>query len=186
MNYPIAKGMSMACSGLCLVFACSLASPLMTAQSAQPAITLEPPAGLELQAHALDAQGNRLPEAPANFRRLGEAHVGESADVHTLTFRFAETAKLTEIKTTSDFKIERGGSCAGGNTYRRAVPARCWSRFTPQGPGNRIGHLTVSTNLSAKPMAFGLGGYGYAPIVSFLPSHINTVPGTSPVPSKAC
>jgi hypothetical protein len=180
MNYPIAKGMSMACTGLCLVFACSLASPRMTAQSAPPAITLEPPAGLELQAHALDAQGNRLPEAPSNFRRLGEAQVGESADVHTLTFRFAETAKVTEIKTTRDFKIERGGSCEAGNTYQKGSTCTLLARFTPQGPGNRLGNLTVSTNLSAKPMAFGLGGYGYSPIVSFVPSMITTVPGTYP------
>jgi hypothetical protein len=180
MNHPIAKVMSVACSGLCLVFACSLASPLMTAQSAQPAITLEPPAGLELQAHTLDAKGTRLPEAPENFRRLGEARVGEAADVHTLTFRFAETAKLTEIKTTRDFKIEKGGSCEAGNTYKKGSTCTLLARFTPQGPGNRLGHVAVNTNLSVTPLAFGLGGYGYSPIVSFVPSQINTVPGTYP------
>jgi Bacterial Ig-like domain (group 3) len=180
MNYPIAKVMSMACSGLCLVFACSLASPLMTAQSAQPAITLEPPAGLELQVHTLNAQGNRLPEAPENFRRLGEAHVGESADVHTLTFRFAETAKVSGIKSTNDFRIEPGGSCAEGNTYEAKSTCTLLVRFAPKGAGNRLGRVTFITNRSVTPMAFGLGGFGYAPIISFIPSIINTVPGTYP------
>jgi sugar lactone lactonase YvrE len=131
-----------------------------------------------LQAHAFDAKGNRLPEAPANFRRLGEARMGEAADVHTLTFRFAETAKLTEIKSTNDFRIEPGGSCFKGNTYTAGSTCSLLVRFTPQGAGNRLGHVTVSTNLSASPMAFGLGGYGYAPIVSFIPSIINTLPGS--------
>jgi Abnormal spindle-like microcephaly-assoc'd, ASPM-SPD-2-Hydin len=180
MNHHIAKVMSMVYTGLCLVFACSLASPRMTAQSAPSAITLEPPAGQELQAHTLDGQGNRLPEAPANFRRLGEAHVGESADIHTLTFRFAETAKLTGIKSTRDFKIERGGSCEAGNTYQKGSACTLLVRFTPQGTGNRLGRVTISTNLSVTPLAFGLGGYGYAPIVSFVPSIINTVPGSYP------
>jgi Bacterial Ig-like domain (group 3) len=180
MNRPIARSLFTACTGLSLVFACSLSSPRITAQAAQAAITLEPPSGLELQAHTVDAQGNRLPEAPANFRRLGEARVGEAGDVHTLTFRFAETTKVTGIKTTSEFRIEKGGSCEAGNTYQKGSTCTLLTRFTPQGPGNRLGHLTVSTNLSATPMAFGLGGYGYSPIISFIPAVITTVPGTYP------
>jgi hypothetical protein len=133
-----------------------------------------------MQAHAFDAKGNRLPEAPANFRRLGEARMGETADVHTLTFRFAETAKLTEIKSTNDFRIEPGGSCLKGYTYTAGSTCSLLVRFTPQGAGNRLGHVTVSTNLSATPMAFGLGGYGYSPIVSFIPSVITTLPGSYP------
>lgn len=47
------------------------------AQSPHPAITLDPPTGWELQTHAFDAGGKRLPDGPANFRRLGEARAGE-------------------------------------------------------------------------------------------------------------
>jgi hypothetical protein len=180
MNHSLANITKMACTGLCLVFACSLGSRCVIAQSSQTAITLEPPAGLELQAHTFDGQGNRLPETPNNFRRLGEGRVGEAADVHTLTFRFAETAKLIGIKSTKDFRIEPGGSCAEGNTYEAKSTCTLLVRFTPQGAGNRLGHVTLNTSLSPTPFAFGLGGYGYAPIVSFVPSVITTLPGSYP------
>ena len=180
MNRSIANTIPMACAGLLLAFTCSLNSRSISAQSPQTAITLEPPAGLEMQAHLFNGQGNRLPEAPANFRRLGEAHMGEAADVHSLTFRFAQTANLTGIKSTKDFRIEPGGSCAEGNTYQAKSTCTMLVRFTPQGAGNRLGHVTLSTNLSPTPFAFGLGGYGYAPIISFIPAIISTLPGSYP------
>jgi sugar lactone lactonase YvrE len=148
----------------------------------QPArtITLDPPTGLDLQAHTVDSKGNALPEAPANFRRLGEATVGEVADLHTLTLRFSQTTRITGISVTKDFKIEQGGSCVEGDVYENGSTCRLLVRFTPQGPGNRVGKLTVSHEGSATPDAFGIGGYGYSPIVSFIPSIITTVPGTYP------
>ncbi|HWG21097.1 MAG TPA: Ig-like domain repeat protein [Terracidiphilus sp.] len=158
----------------CLLISCA------SAQTAKQSITLDPPTGWELQAHSMKTIGEMLPPAPANFRRLGEATVGEPADLHTLTLRFSETAKLTAIKSTPDFRIEQGGSCEAGNTYAKNTTCTLLVRFTPQGAGNRLGHLTVSTNLSPTPMAFGLGGYGYSPIISFVPAVISTVPGTYP------
>jgi hypothetical protein len=133
-----------------------------------------------MPAHTFDGQGNRLPEAPANFRRLGEGRVGEAADVHTLTFRFAEATTLTGIRSTKDFRVEPGGSCAAGSTYQAKSTCTLLVRFTPKGAGNRLGHVTLSTNLSPTPAAFGLGGYGYAPIVTYLPSKIITLPGSYP------
>jgi len=181
------KTSPIAASALCLALACAItsASRAQSVQPAhqvqpQPAITLDPPTGWELQAHTYDSKGVALPPAPANFRRLGEAKVGEVADLHTLTLRFAENTTLTGIKTTPDFRIEQGGSCVEGNVYGKNTTCTLLVRFTPQGAGNRLGHLTVSTGLSATPMAFGLGGYGYMPVINFIPSAISTIPGTYP------
>ena len=146
----------------------------------RPAVTLEPPTGWELQAHSFDGKGNRLPDSPANFRRLGEVRAGETGDVHTLTLRFAETTRLTGITATKEFRVEKGGSCETGNTYAKDTTCTLLMRFTPKGAGNRLGRLSVSTNLLATPMAFGLGGYGYAPIISFIPAQISTLPGSYP------
>lgn len=173
---------------LALAFACALpirahaqtAPASLPAAPPHPAITLEPPSGWELQAHSFDARGTRLPTAPANFRRVGEARMGQPADIHTLTLRFSERTTLTSIRSTRDFRVENGGSCTRGTTYGKDATCTVLVRFTPQGPGNRVGHLLIGTGTSATPMAFGLGGYGYAPIVSFIPAQITTVPGSYP------
>ena len=173
-------------SALCAVLALLCLQPMhIAAQSSRvittsPAITLDPPTGLDLQAHAFDSKDNRLPEAPANFRRLGEARVGEVADLHTLTLRFSRTTRITGISISKDFQIEQGGSCVEGNVYDKGSTCRLLVRFTPQGPGNRLGKLTVANSISATPDAFGLGGAGYMPAVSFIPSIITTVSGTYP------
>ncbi len=100
------------------------------------AITLDPPTGWDLQVHSFDAKGNALPEAPANFRRLGEAKAGESGDVHTLTLRFSQPDTLLHIKSTADFRIEQGGSCVEGSSHAADTTCTLLVRFTPQGPGN--------------------------------------------------
>lgn len=164
--------------GAVVSLACLL--PVSTYSQAARSITLDPPTGWELQAHTMDSKGNLLPAAPANFRRLGEATIGKQADLHTLTLRFSQTTRITAISITRDFVIEQGGSCVEGNVYEKDSTCRLLVRFTPQGPGNRLGKLTVSHTASATPDAFGIGGYGYAPIVSFIPSMITTVNGTYP------
>lgn len=179
MNSPLAKVVAMTGPGLCLLLAYAAAAPAH-AQAAQQAITLDPPGGIERQVHEFDARGNALPPAPANFRRLGEAKVGETADVHTLTLRFAADTKLTSLKTTKEFAIETGGSCEEGISYSKGSACTVLVRFAPKGAGNRLGHLMVTTDVSAKPMAFGLGGYGYSPIVTWIPAVINTVPASFP------
>ncbi len=147
------------------------------------AITLDPPTGGDLQAHAFDAHGNLLPEAPANFRRLGEAKAGEAGDVHTLTLRFSQADNLLHIQSTPDFRIEQGGSCVEGGSYAADTTCTLLVRFTPQGPGNRLGRLLITHSASGSapvPMAFGLGGNGYSPVINFIPSTISTVPGSYP------
>src|SRR6185437_1755492 len=179
---------SIASATLSAVLVCALpvgthaqsVQPSDSARSPQPAITLDPPTGWELQAHSFDGRGNRLPDSPANFRRLGEAQIGESADIHSMTLRFSQDVTLTSIKSTPDFRIENGGSCNEGTSYAKGATCTVLVRFTPQGAGNRMGHLKVGTNLSATPMAFGLGGYGYAPVLSFVPAQFSTLPGTYP------
>jgi hypothetical protein len=188
----IAKALRIACPELFLALACML-TPLSHAQSAklaqpaatlrqapQPAITLDAPTGWDFQEHAFDARGNVLPEAPPNFRRLGEVKVGEVGAVHTLMLRFAETLTLTHIKSTRDFRIEKGGSCVEGGVYAASTTCTLLVRFTPKGPGNRLGRLVVTQSGSVSPYAFGLGGFGYQPVISFIPSVISTLPGTFP------
>ncbi len=67
-----------------------------------------------------------------------------------------------------------------GNRYAEGDSCILLVRFTPQGAGRRLGKLTIAHTASPKPMAFGLGGNGYAPIISFTPAIITTVPGTFP------
>jgi hypothetical protein len=219
MKYFIARGLRITCPDLCLVLACLL-TPLIHAQSAngvqsapaatpveamQRVITLEPPTGWDLQVHAFDVHGNALPGAPATFRRLGEVKVGDVGEVHALTLRFAETVKLTSIKSTPDFRIERGGSCVEGGIYAANASCTVLVRFTPKGPGHRLGHLLIShagsgavansastsgsqlasgsvtqSGSGVQLAAFGLGGVSYEPVISFIPSIITTVPSSYP------
>lgn len=166
-----------ALSGLSLMLPAVMAHSTTAAQVRQ-AITLDPPSGEDLRAHSMNTQGEVLPFTPANFRRLGEAKLGEAADARTLTLRFAEGGRITGMQASKDFRIEQGGSCETGNRYAKDSTCTLLVRFVPQGAGNRVGRLTVATDTSATPMAFGLGGFGYSPIVSFIPSVISTVPGT--------
>jgi hypothetical protein len=41
-----------------------------------------------------------------------------------------------------------------------------------------LGKLTIANTASAQPASIGLGGSGFAPVVSFIPAIITTVPGT--------
>jgi len=173
--HPFVK---LACPVLALALACLLPTP--APGQAAAAITLEPPTGLDLQAHAFNSKGEPLPAAPANFQRLGEARMGQVADLHTLTLRINQTTRITEISISKDFKIEQGGSCVKGNVYEKGSTCRMLVRFTPQGPGNRLGNLKVSHTASPTPDSFGLGGTAYMPVISFIPAPLSTVPGTYP------
>ncbi|HTX77048.1 MAG TPA: hypothetical protein VMD29_12640, partial [Terracidiphilus sp.] len=179
MKYAAAKTSLLACLALIALPACLL-SPPMQAQTAPPVITLDPPTGWELQAHLFDGNGKRLPEGPANFRRLGEARTGQLADLHTLTLRFSETAKLTGIQSTKDFRIEQGGSCVEGNVYQKGSTCRLLVRFTPQGAGRRTGRIDVSYAGASSPVPMVLSGFSYEPVISFIPAVIATIPASYP------
>lgn len=118
--------------------------------------------------------------APVNFHAFASAHVGENTIPERLTLHFAASTTLTQITSTKDFQVEQGSTCIEGGNYSAGESCTLLVRFTPQGAGRRLGKLTVSHTASATPFALGLGGYGYAPVVSFTPAVISTVSGTYP------
>lgn len=152
----------------------------VVAQSAKPVISLDP--GQTSNAtSAIRVKGEAsFANAPANFHSFPSARVGESTYVETLTLRFAASTKLTKIESSKDFQVEQGGSCAAESIFAAGDSCTLLVRFTPQGPGQRLGKVTISHTTSAEPYAFGIGGFGYAPVVSFTPAIITTVPGTLP------
>jgi hypothetical protein len=169
----------------CTIVACFFTVASSAGQSHATAprsvITLDPPTGWDLQVHAFDAQGNALPEGPANFRRLGEVKEGEPGDLHTLTLRFSETVTVDHIKSTPDFRIEQGGTCAEDSVFQANTTCTLFVRFTPQGPGRRLGRVLITHSGSgSNPVPFVVSGFSYQPVISFIPSTITTVPGTYP------
>ena len=123
---------------------------------------------------------SRQARAPADFYVFAPAVSGEEADVEVLTLRFTSATTLIRIASTSrDFVIEQGGSCVAGRAFAFGDTCSLRMRFVPQGAGNRLGRLTIEhTADTGTPAGIGLGGNGYAPVVSFTPAIINTVPGS--------
>jgi large repetitive protein len=114
--------------------------------------------------------------APANYHVFAAATVGRDAGVEALTLNFDGETRLTRIESKNkDFAVESGGTCHEGNAYARGDSCTLLVRFNPQGPGRRLGFVTVTHSAEATPMSFGLTGNGYAPVVSFTPSQITTV-----------
>jgi Bacterial Ig-like domain (group 3) len=169
---------------LCPVFLASTAFPQSTdvvAQSAKPVISLEPSAAPNTAAGAALLRGEAsFVNAPANFHSFPSAQVGENSNVEHLTLRFAASTKLTKIESTKDFKIEQGGSCVEESFFAAGDSCTLLVRFTPQGPGPRLGKVTIANTASPQAFSLGLAGNGYAPVVSFTPAVITTVPGTFP------
>lgn len=134
------------------------------------------PAGAALARLPGDATFER---APANYHVFAAASVDTDAGVEVLTLQFAAETRLTHIVSKNrDFTIEPGGTCREGNSYPRGGACSLLVRFNPQGPGHRLGFINVTNSAEATPMSFGLVGNGYAPVVSFTPSTITTIPGT--------
>jgi hypothetical protein len=157
-----------------------LASTLSLAQPSKPVITLDPPEGRIFMNETLAPGEASFAGAPPNFRSFESAQVGEIANLQRLTLHFAETAKLTKITASKDFRVEQGSSCVEGNVYEANGSCMLLVRFTPQGPGARLGKVTIAHTASAEPFSIGLGGNGYAPVLSFTPALITTVAGTYP------
>jgi len=156
-----------------------LAATLCFGETPKAAITLEPQDAHEVAALAQVKGEIAFAGVPANYYVFRSAGAGEVADVERLTLHFNTATKLTKIESTKDFKLE-GGSCVAGNAYDAGGSCMLLVRFTPQGAGQRLGHVMISHTGSPEPLAFGLGGYGYAPIASFTPAIITTVTGTYP------
>ncbi len=118
----------------------------------------------------------------ADFHVFAPVLSGEAAAVEQLTLRFTSATTLIRIASKNgDFVVENGGSCIEGRAFARGDTCTILVRFTPQGAGNRLGQLTVEdTADQGAPASIGLGGNGYAPVVSFTPALIATVDGTYP------
>ncbi|HTX76109.1 MAG TPA: Ig-like domain repeat protein, partial [Terracidiphilus sp.] len=150
-----------------------------SAEPPQSILSLAPaprPQGELLARHAGDS---RFENAPANYHVFAAATVGQDAGVEVLTLNFAAETRLTRIASKNkDFVVEPGGTCIAGDSYAKGGSCTLLVRFNPQGPGHRLGFITVEDSADATPMSFGLMGNGYAPVVSFTPSVITTVTGT--------
>jgi len=150
------------------------------AQPAKPVISLDPSESPNAASVAPVKGEASFANAPANFRSFPSAGVGEDTYAERLTLRFGASTKLTRIESTKDFQVEQGSSCAEERFYSAGETCILLVHFTPQGPGRRLGKLTITHTASPEAFSIGLGGTGYAPVVSFTPGLITTVPGTYP------
>lgn len=151
-----------------------------SARTAKPVIELAPSALPDPAIYPLKPGDAPFKNAPANFHVFAPVHVGQDAAAETLTLNFSAATQLTKIETTKDFQIDAGSTCAEENRYAAGDSCNLLVRFTPQGAGRRLGKMTITHTASPQPLSVGLGGNGYAPVVSFTPALITTVPGTYP------
>jgi hypothetical protein len=171
------------------LFVCSILLASTPAFAQQIPHSPEPPQSIVSLAPTPKPQGAILarrpgdatfPHAPANYHVFAAASAGEDAGVEALTLNFAAETTVNRIESRSkDFIIEPGGTCHEGNHYARGGTCALRVRFNPQGPGHRLGFINISHSAESQPMNIGLIGNGYAPVVSFTPSRISTVTGTS-------
>jgi hypothetical protein len=117
---------------------------------------------------------------PPNFRSFASVRAGEIGDLEKLTLRFSASTKLTRIESTKDFVVEQGSTCVEGREFAEHDTCVLLVRFDPQGAGRRLGKLTITHSASPEPMGFGLGGNGFAPVVSFTPALMTTVAASAP------
>lgn len=118
--------------------------------------------------------------APANFHAFASAQVGHPAYPDRLTLHFAASTTLTQIKSNREFQVVDSSTCIEQGYYAAGESCDLLVQFDPQGPGRRLGNVTITNTASATPFSLGLGGFGFAPVVSFTPAVISTVPGTFP------
>jgi len=155
-----------------------LSMPLYS-QSVQPALTLDHGGAPQSPSYQLPRGEYSFANSPASFYAFSSARVGETAPLESVTVRFTEPATITKIQSANaDFVLEEGGSCVAGRSYGKGDSCIALVRFAPQGPGRRLGRLSISHTASPEPAAFGLGGYGYAPAIAFVPSRTYTVAST--------
>jgi hypothetical protein len=122
---------------------------------------------------------SKFENAPANYHIFPATAVRELTGAEVLTLNFAGDTTLTRIRTTNqDFVIEPGGTCLSEISYSRGESCSLIVHFSPQGPGHRLGFLSITHSADVNPVSFGLAGNGYSPAISFTPSLISTVPGT--------
>jgi hypothetical protein len=161
-----------------------LACTALPAQNSPHLITLDH-GGAPQSPNYVRARGEAsFANGPANFYAFSPVRAGDASQLEAVTLRFSAPTTLTKIESASaDFQIESGGSCIAGNSYLRGDSCIVLMRFTPQGAGRRLGRLTVSHTASPVPAVFGLGGYGYSPVIAFVPAITNTISVTYDAPN---
>lgn len=156
--------------------AASAVRSIATPQSIVSLASSQRPSAEIVARHATDS---KFQNAPANYHVFPATSAGEFTGADVLTLNFAGSTTVNGIKSTNkDFVIEPGGSCLEGISYTRGESCSLIVRFTPQGPGHRLGFLKIEHSAEAAPVTVGLTGNGYAPVVSFTPSLIGTLPAT--------
>src|SRR5215472_14976858 len=151
-----------------------LMSTTLFGQSAKSVITLDPqPARTAASAPLLKGEPS-FANPPANFHSFPSARIGQETYPERLTLRFSASTKITRIQSTKDFQVENSSSCAEGRFYSAGESCLVIVHFAPQGAGTRVGKITASDTASAETFNVGLGGYGYAPVISFTPGLITT------------
>jgi hypothetical protein len=149
------------------------------AQSSDLAVRIIKPETSPMRLKSLpQSEKNLIPIMPPHFYHFGAARIGETQEVQHFTLEFAEGSKISQVVSTPDFTVQPGGSCVAGSFYSAGSSCDLLVRFTPQGPGHRMGKVTITHTQSTKPLVVGLLGYGYLPVVSFTPGVIATVSAT--------
>ena len=187
-NFTSGSVLHLAC---CLIIVCFCTVSSSTGQSVgatklsigsapQAIISLDSSLKPSAETVARYATDSRFENAPANNHVFPATSMGEFIGAEVLTLKFAGETTITRIESTNkDFVIEPGGTCLHGITYTRGDSCSLLVRFSPQGPGHRLGFLKIAHSAGPESDSFGLTGNGYAPVVSFTPSLIGTIPGTA-------
>src|SRR5271165_4134081 len=168
------------CTAVLVSTAAFAQSADVLAQSHKPVISLDPANTLSAARTTLAEGEASFAQAPTNFRSFTSAHIGEVTYPERLTLHFSASTQLTKIESTRDFEVQPESSCVEQKFYSAGDDCILVVRFTPQGPGRRLGKLTITHTASPEVFTIGLGGNGYAPVISFNPALITTVPGTYP------
>lgn len=119
-----------------------------------------------------------LKRMPANAYHFGAVSTGDQPEAQLVTLEFAANTRITRIESTRDFKIETGSTCAEEAYYLAKTSCALLISFTPQGPGHRLGRLTITHDGAATPLVLSMLGYSYYPVISFTPGVITTVPAS--------
>lgn len=147
--------------GSCAMIACFFATTSSAGQSISTArphsmVSLASTSKPEGESVARRAGESRFENAPANYHVFAAVSAGEYTGVEELKLNFAGETTLTRIKSTNkDFVIEPGGTCQEGNRYTYGESCSLLVRFNPQGPGHRLGFVSIAHSAEAIPASFG-------------------------------
>ena len=164
-----------------LAFSQAIQATNVSAQSARSIISLASETANAASARTAVKVEGPFANTPVKFHSFAAARVGEDTYPEQLTLRFSASTMLTGIKSSKDFQVQQGSTCHVGGLYSAGGSCALLVRFMPQGPGRRVGRLTITDTAdtaSGQISLIGLGGNGFAPVISFTPALITTVPGT--------